>query len=66
MKIVIALLCAVSVFVVSPKANAESVFVGEVLHVSRLGNGEALLDFRHNADLGRAWVSATLCNSYFG
>jgi hypothetical protein len=64
MKIMIALLSAVSVLVVSAKADAGSVFVAKVPSVWRWPNGEAILEFRHNADLRRAWISATLCEKY--
>jgi hypothetical protein len=64
MKIMIALLCAVSVLVISAKANAGTVFVAKVPSVWRWPTGEAILEFRHNADLRRAWISATLCEKY--
>lgn len=64
MKIMIALLWAVSVLVVSVNANAAAVFVAKVPAVWRWPSGAAILEFRHNADPGRAWVSATLCERY--
>lgn len=64
MKTVFALLWAVSLLVVSATADAGTVFVAKVPSVWRWPTGEAILQFRHNADLGRAWISATLCEKY--
>jgi hypothetical protein len=64
MKTVIALLSTIFMLVVSVKAHSETVFVGKVRSVWRTPNGAAFLEFRHNPDLKRAWVSATLCDKY--
>jgi hypothetical protein len=58
------LLSAASILLVSPGANAETVFVAKVRSVQTWPNGAAILEFRHNDNPGRAWVSATLCDRF--
>jgi hypothetical protein len=55
------LLSAAFIVLVSPGANADTVFVAKVRSVSTSPNGAAILNFRHNDNPGRAWVSITLC-----
>jgi hypothetical protein len=64
MKTVATLLLTIFILIVSVKAHSESVFVGKVPHVRRIPNGDAILEFGHNAYPNRAWVSATLCEKY--
>jgi len=64
MKTVIALLSTISMLVVSAEARSESIFVAKVRSVQRIPNGAAILEFRGDPDLNRAWVSATLCGKY--
>ncbi|WP_454628926.1 hypothetical protein [Bradyrhizobium cenepequi] len=64
MKTVVALLSMIFVLVVPAEAHSESVFVAKVPSVWRTPNGAAFLEFRHNPDQNRAWVSATLCDKY--
>jgi hypothetical protein len=64
MKTAIALLSMAFMLVVPAQAHSASVFVAKVPGVWRTPNGAAFLEFRHNPDLNRAWVSATLCSKY--
>lgn len=64
MRIVIALLYGISMLAPSAQANAEAVFVGKVPSVGHWPSGDAILEFRHDAALRNAWVSATLCEKY--
>ena len=64
MKITIALLCAVSISAASAKANAESIFVGEVPAVHTFPNGASFLEFQLDPHQGHAWVSASFCEKY--
>lgn len=64
MKTVIALLSTFFMLVVSVEAHSESIFVAKVRSVWRTPNGAAFLEFRHDPDLNRAWVSASLCSKY--
>jgi hypothetical protein len=64
MKSVIALISTIFMLLVPVQAHSKSVFVAKVPSVWRTPNGAAFLEFRHNPDLSRAWVSATLCSKY--
>ncbi|MCA1452203.1 hypothetical protein I6F35_03100 [Bradyrhizobium sp. BRP22] len=64
MKTFIALLSTIFVLVVPAQAYSRTVFVGKVPSVWRTPNGAAFLEFRHNPDSNRVWVSATLCDKY--
>jgi hypothetical protein len=64
MKNMIALISTIFMLVVPAQAHSKSVFVAKVPGVWRTPNGAAFLEFRHNPDLNRAWVSATLCDKY--
>ncbi len=56
------LLSAAFVALVSPAAHASTVFVAKVRSVPTSPNGAAILEFHHNDNPGRAWVSVSLCS----
>jgi hypothetical protein len=58
------LLSAAFIVLVSPGANANTVFVAKVRSVSTSTNGAAIMEFRHNENPGRAWVSVSLCGRF--
>ena len=58
------LLSAAFIVLVSPGANAKTVFVAKVRSVPTSPNGAAILTFRHNDNPGRAWVSVSLCGRF--
>ncbi len=58
------LLSAAFIVLVSPGANANTVFVAKVRSVPISPNGAAIMTFRHNDNPGRAWVSVSLCGRF--
>ena len=58
------LLSAAFIALVSPVADASTVFVAKVRSVPTSPNGAAIMEFRHNDNPGRAWVSVTLCGKF--